>query len=1076
MTIDLPKRVAENIEQFTGRTWLLPKLLEWWDKRKDERIFLLTGGPGTGKSMILAWLAGFGPEPQGKLIKERLPRIRKVVKSAHFCQAASRNVTPQAFAESIANQLTVTVKGFGDALASTLAERVQITATQTVRTVATGATVTGVTIGRIDLGTLGDELSFDRAFTQPLKKLYASGYTEPMLLLVDALDEADTYTGVKLPDLLSRLADLPTPIRILASTRDEPRVLKFFRDIKPFDLIKNAEPDVDDVQAYAAGRLAKLATVDAEKRKDFARRLAQQAGGVFLYAAMVLDALLERPPAELPDLNTYPLPDGLGGLYHDFLTRELGKDDQRWFDLYEPLLGLIAVAQGDGLTAQQLADITGKDIRAALRVCKQYLSGELPSGPFRPFHKSFADFLLEEDTNADFRIDGTATHALIADWFFSKHQGKWDQCEEKYALRYTPLHFAEAARSPEAKRDAMIRSLVELTSDSDYQDRCEAELRDLPMLHEHMARTVTIATLSHSDEMIPWLVRAGRAVVDFRRRFLRGDSVIALAEQGEVEKAKARLALFPDLEQDWHVAAALIIAWLAIDSNRPSAWQLRDQIAGASLSVEPLPLLLARLDGTLNGEVSHPFEPQSSPGPEVGRQLVLRVSGQSFDREMLFSAGMNLLAPLSDQTELIEGRGYAALLDAPVLVNIARESGAEGTMLLDEYIDAHAGYNYVQYRNRSLWVVLHAVLRHHPDQAWVRERLKKILGAALTGGGVDFGEMAPLAAAVLTAKARGGDAHRVMDDYDAATDSAIRQLTDRRGANDSWSINKRRLAAIMEIATFALADKARAESVWKKIVDLENEKILEGFAGFQAPAELRVADALLACAMDDSTVIEARLDRALHAAHHIQDYHFCARITARVNALKRWHLNFDPTVLQQTIERLAQSSREPEFAADHIINEPYEFRYRGRAKQQMLPIGPAFEAETLEDLAEVFQRPEIDFIGVNPKMRSSVPIASGTQVKVPDPGLAPLLAVHLAARTLAAESLGTNRARLIRLLVPAALQNATALDTVLGYLLIASCLKDVDILERVVNETGRMVFADEKPPAGQIGPDAPIPA
>ena len=58
--IEIPKRVAESVDQFTGRAWLLPKLLEWWDKRKDERIFLLTGGPGTGKSMILAWLACAG--------------------------------------------------------------------------------------------------------------------------------------------------------------------------------------------------------------------------------------------------------------------------------------------------------------------------------------------------------------------------------------------------------------------------------------------------------------------------------------------------------------------------------------------------------------------------------------------------------------------------------------------------------------------------------------------------------------------------------------------------------------------------------------------------------------------------------------------------------------------------------------------------------------------------------------------------------------------------------------------------------------------------------------------------------
>src|SRR5262249_35871372 len=130
------------------------------------------------------------------------------------------------------------------------------------------------------------------------------------------------------------------------------------------------------------------------------------------------------------------------------------------------------------------------------------------------------------------------------------------------------------------------------------QDRCEEKLRDLPLLHEHMARAVATAALSRADAMIPCLVRAGRGIVEFRRKFLRGDSLIALAEQGAVEKAKARLALFPDLEQDWQVAAALVIAWLAIDGNRPSAIQLRDQIAAAS-SAAPLPLLLARLNAAL---------------------------------------------------------------------------------------------------------------------------------------------------------------------------------------------------------------------------------------------------------------------------------------------------------------------------------------------------------------------------------------------------------------------------------------------------------------------------------------------
>jgi len=64
----LPTTIVANMDRFTGRTWLLPPLLDWLE-HGGERIFLLTGGPGTGKSMIVAWLAGNGSTsgwvPQG---------------------------------------------------------------------------------------------------------------------------------------------------------------------------------------------------------------------------------------------------------------------------------------------------------------------------------------------------------------------------------------------------------------------------------------------------------------------------------------------------------------------------------------------------------------------------------------------------------------------------------------------------------------------------------------------------------------------------------------------------------------------------------------------------------------------------------------------------------------------------------------------------------------------------------------------------------------------------------------------------------------------------------------------------
>ncbi|MDD5266652.1 MAG: hypothetical protein PHO08_05935 [Methylococcales bacterium] len=439
--INFPKRIAENICGFTGRAWLLPKLLDWWEQ-DDVRLFLLTGDPGTGKSMILGWLAGFGPVPADPTDHAQLVRLREVVKAAHFCQTSSRNITPQAFAESIANQLTSSVAGFADALATTLAERVLITATQTVGTIANGGTATNVAIGRIDFAALGDELSFDRAFTQPLMKLYGSGYTKPMLLLVDALDEAFGYSGDKtLPELLSTLGNLPPQVRILMTTRNDPRVLAYF-DEKPFDLIKNAPPNVDDVQNYVFHRLSDSAGLTKTQVIEFSRRVATQAKGVFLYAAIVLDELLPRLP-QIPDLETYPLPDGLSGLYHAFLKRELGTENKgrRWHQIYKPLLGLIAVSQGEGLTTEQLSALIGQEVAEPLDACKQYLSGELPDGPFSPFHKSFADFLLEDKKNVHYRINAQAMHERIAKRYWTKHRKDWSSCDE-YGLNNLPTHLA----------------------------------------------------------------------------------------------------------------------------------------------------------------------------------------------------------------------------------------------------------------------------------------------------------------------------------------------------------------------------------------------------------------------------------------------------------------------------------------------------------------------------------------------------------------------------------------------------------------------------------------------------------
>lgn len=432
--LQLPPTIAANIEQFTGRTWLLPILLEWLNGT-SSRWFILTAVPGAGKGMIMAWLAGAGPIPNDPVSCSQLEQLRSLVKAVHFCKANTGSISPRALAKNMAEQLAYTVPEFATALTATLNDVVRIAVDQQTGTVESGAIVTGVHIGTLDLGGLGDELSFNRLLREPLQLLYKGGFHDTVLLLVNALDEANTYTGnIGIVPLLSNLDDLPTQVRILMSTRADPRVYKYFPESFSLDLCIDAPINDEDVRSYMYQRLDKL---DEKSRTLIANRVAEAAAGNFLYAQLVLDDLLRRPSViKIPD--TLSLPESLSEIYHSFLTERLGADEKLWYAVYRPLLGLLAVAQGDGLHRRNLASIIGQEVDYELRVCKPYLQGNLPDGPFRLFHKSFGDYLLYNG-DIDYHIDHDMMHRQIARYYLQSYDDNWSACDD-YGMRYLPIH------------------------------------------------------------------------------------------------------------------------------------------------------------------------------------------------------------------------------------------------------------------------------------------------------------------------------------------------------------------------------------------------------------------------------------------------------------------------------------------------------------------------------------------------------------------------------------------------------------------------------------------------------------
>ena len=1056
---DFQSFIAERTENFVGRGWVFDRVDAWLASGSGPRTFLLAGPPGSGKSAIAARLVQLS---EGQ-VAGSWPCLRSgFLVHDHFCQAGlDSTLSPTTFVQSLSEALANRYRAFQEALQAASPRHVTITVNQRADQIAGGQMI-GVQL-RLQL-TGGDARTlFDEAVRQPLVKLCGQQPNERIVLLIDSLDEALSFhVSNNIVQLLRLTNDFPSQVLLVLTCRSKSERVFDLVGRPTLDLVDDAPPGLDEVKQYALVRLH-----DSPKpvQGEIAEAIAAKSKGNFLYAFHVLNDLL-RAGSIAEGIPKNELPDELEDVYRKFLERELDYS-ARWNGVYRPLLGAIAVAHGEGLTREQLIGITDLEEDTAndvLGVCEQYLVGSETDGrPWRIYHQSFRDFLLND---RKYNVFPAERHAAVGRYFQDLYASNWGTCSDEYALRYAPLHWSEAAAGAvtESKRAARTQQLIALTSQVPYQRQFERCIGELLQLQQLLLRATEVAAMNAKAAMLLWVVRSAKACVRFRRDFLDAEPVLALAEKGGLDGAQKRLAMFVDVSQDWQTAGRLILAWLAFEKAPDAARALYEGVSHALSAPEPLALLSERVRLALEQQPEFPCPPPAPVDLADARERVKRISGQAFNRELLTAVNPSLMMihgeMLSDQ------KGYASAVDGVMLVHAARVAGQEeeGAALFDEYVSAHGGYNYVEYRNQSLWLILSAALGNHPSQDWVKRRLRLILSVALSGGGADFEEMLPLAAATMGAPHHGADAGSILPVWGASAGDAAGALG-QQSANDSWGTHKRRFIAMMELQRLIAGDEAAARQWFQSIGDLPG-----GFAGFQAPASLRLADGLRASRLDTPALLDQTLLESVKLAHRIQDYHFCARVTARCNTLARWHRSvLKGADLADAVKRLAASASDVEFAADHKVGEP--FAYRDEGDPQTLSVDPARQANTLEQLVDVFQRPALEFLRVNPGCNLSATLAPDTIVRVPDPGLPPLLAIHLSARVLADDSLEAERMGLIRSLVPLTVTNATALDTVLSYLLVAATTDDADLLGEIEKEVGPPELQIVAAPVAQVGPD-----
>ena len=206
----------------------------WLDDPSGPRFFLLTGSPGSGKTVLVRSLTR--PSMITDASRETASLVERLCGTAsageavsHFCSAANSATTdPRAFAKNVSAQLARWWPAFGGALRDQeLAGRVQITVQQEVNG-SPGAAVTGVRIERLSVGAVPPEEAFLRLVREPLD---AALERDPrhFVILVDALDECLAHSGEKkIVDLIAATAGMPSAVRFLLTSRPDAAVTDRF--------------------------------------------------------------------------------------------------------------------------------------------------------------------------------------------------------------------------------------------------------------------------------------------------------------------------------------------------------------------------------------------------------------------------------------------------------------------------------------------------------------------------------------------------------------------------------------------------------------------------------------------------------------------------------------------------------------------------------------------------------------------------------------------------------------------------------------------------------------------------------
>jgi tetratricopeptide (TPR) repeat protein len=515
-----------HLRRFTGRAWIVEKIDCWLEDEVGDKIFWITGGPGTGKTALASYLQYYHP----------------AIKSFFLCKAPSsprpegryEPGDPRWCVRTLAYQLSAMVPEYRSRL-----------------------------LHRADLEKIVSECSaedmFEKLITETLYgvQIPPEGSAQRAVALIDGLDEVTVGSSNPLSSFLTRNAPRTPPwLRFLILSRGEEPLTGDFQRYVPLELDGERTLYENDLRSFihkefapfAPGRAVPEATVE---------QIVTHSEGNFLYVEQLREAL-QRGIMSLTEAHGFPR--GLGEMFHQWLKRkfpQLHEFRERFFSI----VSVLCVA-GSALSQEEAEILFGwtsgyehHEFRERFGALFVYRNEQIA-----PFHKSLVDWFASERAGG-FQVSLEHGHTLLAEKGYAafRKAGAPLNAAERRCLHDLPMHLLARRRD---RTTAMERLLEFLTDPAMFLECFREDIQGYISYWNKMSRALPEEHLLLRDS-ISRLEKSlaagdGSAARNWQTHHTLGRLCFEIAEHRDAARLYEKAAALLPPECDLAVKAALL--------------------------------------------------------------------------------------------------------------------------------------------------------------------------------------------------------------------------------------------------------------------------------------------------------------------------------------------------------------------------------------------------------------------------------------------------------------------------------------------------------------------------------------